>query len=101
MRDSKRDTDVYNSLLHSVGEGEGGMIWENGIEICIISYKKQITNLGSMQGTGCLGLVHWDDLEGWCWVGGRWDGGLGLGTRVYPWQIHVLAKPIQYGKVKK
>ena len=34
MRDSKRDTDVQNSLLHSVGEGEGegGMIWENGIE---------------------------------------------------------------------
>ena len=29
---SIRDTDVYNSLLDSVGEGEGGMIWENGIE---------------------------------------------------------------------
>ena len=29
-------TDVQNSLLDSVGEGEGGMIWENGIEICII-----------------------------------------------------------------
>ena len=39
MRDSKRDTGVYNSLLDSVGEG-GGMIWENGIETCIISYKK-------------------------------------------------------------
>ena len=38
MRDSKRDTDVENRLLDSVGEGEGGMIWENGIEICIISY---------------------------------------------------------------
>ena len=32
MRDSKRDTDVQNSLLDSVGEGKGGMIWENGIE---------------------------------------------------------------------
>ena len=31
-----RDTDVQNSLLNSVGEGEGGMIWENGIETCII-----------------------------------------------------------------
>ena len=39
--DSKRDTDVQNSLLDSVGEGEGGMIWENGIETCIISYTKQ------------------------------------------------------------
>ena len=53
-------------ILDSVGEGEGGMIWENGIETCIISYKKQITSPGSMQDTGCLGLVHWDDPEGWC-----------------------------------
>ena len=60
MRDSKRDADVYNSLLDSVGEGEGGMIWENGTETCIISYKKRIANLGSMQDTGYLGLVHWD-----------------------------------------
>ena len=42
MRDSKRDTEVQNSLLDSVGEGEGGMIWENGIETCIISYKKNL-----------------------------------------------------------
>ena len=40
MQDSKRDTDVKNSLLDSVGEGEGGMIGENGAEICIISYMK-------------------------------------------------------------
>ena len=61
MRDSKRDTDVWNSLLDSVGEG-GGMIWENGIETCI-SYKKQIASPGSIQDTGSLGLVHWDDPE--------------------------------------
>ena len=63
MRDSKRDTDVYNSLLDSVGEGEGEMIWENGIETCIISYVKRIASPGSMQDTECLGLVHWDDPE--------------------------------------
>ena len=40
MQVNKRDIDVYNSVLDSVGEGEGGMIWENGIEACIISYKK-------------------------------------------------------------
>ena len=40
MQDSKRDTDVQNSLLDSVGEGEGGMMWENDIETCIISYMK-------------------------------------------------------------
>ena len=47
-----------------MGEGEGGMIWENGIETCIISYMKQVASPGSMLNTGCLGLVHWDDPEG-------------------------------------
>ena len=61
---------LYNNLLDSVGEGEGGMIWRNGIETCIISYKKQITSPGSMHDTGCLGLVHWDDPEGWYGEGG-------------------------------
>ena len=65
MQDSKRDTDVQNSLLDSVVEGEGGMIWENGTETCIISYRKQIASPGSMQDTGCLRLVHLDDPEGW------------------------------------
>ena len=40
MWDSKRDTYIENSLLDSVGEGEGGMIWENNIETCILSYMK-------------------------------------------------------------
>ena len=35
MRDGKRDTNVWNRVLDSVGEGEGGMIWENGIETCV------------------------------------------------------------------
>ena len=51
--------------MDSVGEGEGGKIWENGIETCIISYKKQIASPVLMQDTGCSGLVHWDDPEGW------------------------------------
>ena len=41
----------------------GGMIWENGIETCILSCKKRIASLHSIQDTGCLGLVHWDDQE--------------------------------------
>ena len=58
--------------MDSVGEGEGGMVWENGIETYIISYKKQIANPGSMHDTGCLGLVHWDDPEGlYGEIGGR------------------------------
>ena len=47
--------------LDSVGEGEGGMIWEDSIETCILSYVKWITRPGSMHETGCSGLVHWDD----------------------------------------
>ena len=47
-----------------MGEGKGGMIWENRIETCIISYVKRITSPGSMHDTGCSGLVHWDDPEG-------------------------------------
>ena len=65
MQDSNRDTDVKNRLLDSVGEGEGGMIWENSIETCILSYVKQIASPGSMHETGCSGLVYWDDPEGW------------------------------------
>ena len=53
-----------------MGEGEGGMIWENGIEASIISYMKRITSPGSMHDTGCLGLVHWDDPERWYGKGG-------------------------------
>ena len=70
MRDSKRDTDVKNSLLDSVGEGEGGMIWQSSIETCILSYVKQICSPGSMHETGWSGLVHWDDPEGWDGEGG-------------------------------
>ena len=70
MRDSKRDTDVLNSLLDSVGEGEGRMILENGIETCKLSYVKRITSPGLMHDTVCSGLVHWDDPEGWDGEGG-------------------------------
>ena len=75
-----------------MGEGEGGMIWENGIETCIISYKKQIASLGSMQDTGCLGLVHWDDPETLYGEGG--GKGVQDGDHVYPCSIFML----MYGK---
>ena len=65
-----------------MGEGEGGMIWENSIEICIISYMKRVASLGSMHDTGCLGLVHWDDPEEGYGEGSGW------GTQVYLWRIH-------------
>ena len=70
MRDSKRDSDIKNRLLDSVGEGEGGMIWENSFETCILSYVKQITSPSSMHETGHSNLVHWDNSEGWDREGG-------------------------------
>ena len=53
-----------------MGEGEGGKIWENDIETCKISYMKRVASPGSMHDTGCLGLAHWDDPEGWYGEGG-------------------------------
>ena len=101
MLDSKRDTDVKNRLLDSVGEGEGGMIWENGIETCILSCKKRITSLGSMQDTGCLGLVHWNDPERDD-MGRVVGGGFRVGNSCTPVadSCQCMAKPIQYCKVK-
>ena len=90
MRDNKIDTDVQNSLLDSVGEGEGGMIWENGTKTCIISYMKQIASPSSMHDTGCLGMVR----------GRRREGGSGWGTRVYLWWIHADVWQNQYTIVK-
>ena len=77
-----------------MGEGEGVMIGENGIEICIISYVKQISSPGSMHDTGCSGLVHWDDPEGRFGEGG--------GRGVQDWE-HVYTRGgfmLMYGKTK-
>ena len=67
--------------MDSVGEEEGGMIWENGIETCILSCKKRIASLGLIQDTGYLGLVHWDDPERWYADGG--GRGIQDGEHVY------------------
>src|SRR5574340_105295 len=56
--------------MDSVGKGEGGKIWENGIETCEKSCMKRDASPGSMHDVGCLGLVHWDDPEGWYGEGG-------------------------------
>ena len=45
------------------GRGRGWDDLGECIETCILSCKKQIASLGSIQDTGCLGLVHWDDPE--------------------------------------
>ena len=78
MQDSKKDTDVYNGLLGSEGEGEGGMIWENGILTFMLSCKNRIASLCLTQDTAGLGLVHGDDPERCCGEGG--------GRRVHVWE---------------
>ena len=83
--------------MDSVGEGEGGEIWENSIETCIISCMKRVSSPGSMHNIGCLGLVHWDDPEGGYGEGG----GFRMGNTGIPVadSFRYLAKLIQYCKV--
>ena len=78
MQNRKRDTDVQNRLLDSVGEGEGGMFWENSTETSIISRVKQITSQGWMHETGaqgwCTGKTERDGMER------EAGGGVGMGN---------------------
>ena len=77
MQNRKRDTDIQNRLLDSVGESEGGMFWENSIETSILSRVKNITSPRLDAWDKCSGLVHWEDPEGWDGEGGGrgdWDG---------------------------
>ena len=74
-------------ILHSVGEGEGGMFRENIIETCILSRVKQITSTGWDARDKCSGLVRWEDTEG---SGGEAGGrGTWRGIHVNPWLTHV------------
>ena len=66
MQNRKRDTDVQNRLLDSVGAGEGGIFQENRIETCILSRVKQITRPGWMYETSawawCTGKTQRDGM---------------------------------------
>ena len=99
MWDSKRDIDVKNRLLDSTGEGEGGMIWENSTETCILPYVKQIANLGLMYETWRSGRVHWDDAEGWDGEGGEGAVQDGGHTYTHGWFMSMYGKN-HYNTVK-
>ena len=66
MQNRKRDTDVQNRLLDSVGEGKGGMFRENSIETSTLSRVKQITSPGWMHETSsqdwCTGKTQRDGM---------------------------------------
>ena len=75
MQNRKKDTDVQNRLLDSVGEGEGGMFRENNTETSILSRVKQITSPGWMHETGwCTGKTQRDGM------GREAGGGIGMGN---------------------
>ena len=78
MQNRKRDTDVQNRILDSVGEGEGGMFRENSIETCILSRMKQITSPGWMHETSaqawCNGKTQRNRVER------EVGGGIGMGN---------------------
>ena len=99
MQNRKRDTDVQNSLLDSVGEGEGGMFQENSIETCILSRVKQIT---------CPGWIH--ETSAWTWCTGKTQrdrverevgGGIGMGNTCKSMadSFQCMTKLLQYCKV--
>ena len=78
MQNRKRDTDVQNRLLDSVGEGEDGMFCENSIETSILSRVKETTSPGWM---------HETSAQGWCTgktqrdgMGREAEGGIGMGN---------------------
>ena len=82
MQNRKRDTDVQNRILDSVGEGEGGKFRENSIETCILSRVKQITSPGWMHETSawawCTGKTQWNQVER------EVGGGIGMGNTCNP-----------------
>ena len=99
MQNRKRDTDVQNRLLDSVGEGEGGMFLENSIETCILSIVKQISSSGWM---------HETSAQGWCTgktqrdgMGRVVGGGIRMGNTCKSMadSCQVWQKPLQYCKV--
>ena len=97
VRQQKRHRCI-NSLLDSVGEGKGGVIWENGIETCILSYVKEIASLGSMRETRCSRCTGMTQRDG---MGREVGEGFRMGntcTRMAD-SCQCMAKPLQYCKV--
>ena len=88
MEDSQRDTAVKNRILDYVGEGEGGMIWENSFEKRILPYINLMNSPILMHEAGHSKPVVWDNTEG-SGRKGRRRRILGGGTHVHPWMIHV------------
>ena len=77
------------------GRGRGWDDLGECIETCILSYMKRVASPGSMQDTGCLGLVHWDDPEG-CYGEGS-GRAVQDGEHVYTCRGFMLMYVLMYG----
>ena len=91
---------MYRTEVWTLGEGEGGMFWENSIETCILIYGETDHQPRLDAWDKCSGLVHWEDPEG---SGGE-GGGRGDRDGEYMWIhgwfiVNVWQKPLQYCKV--
>ena len=95
----KKDTDLQNSLLDSVGEGEGGMFQDNSIETCILSRVKQITSPGWMHETRartwCTGKTQRERVER------EVGGGIGMGNTCKPLAVSFQCMTKSTTKKKK
>ena len=99
MQNRKRDTDVQNRLLDSVGEGEGWMFRETALkQVYYQGWNRSPAQVGCMRQVLRAGALWRPRGIGWR---GRWEGGSGWGIHVNPWLIHVNVwqKPLQYCKV--
>ena len=70
MYETAKETLMYRTVLWTLLERERvGRFGRMALKR-VISCMKRVASPGSMHDTGCVGLVHWDDPEGWCGEGG-------------------------------
>ena len=78
--ETAKETQMYRTVFWTLGEGEGRIIWENGIETFILSYVKQIASPGLIQGARgwCTGMTQRDGM------GREVGGGFRMGNTCTP-----------------
>ena len=83
LQGSNGDTDIQNRLVDTVGEGEGGMNWENNMQTYTLPYVKQIASGNVLCDTGSSASspsALWQPRGVVC--GGRWEVGSEGGGRI-------------------
>ena len=99
MQNRKRDTDVQNRLLDSVGEVRVGCLERTGSKhLYYQGWNRPPAQVWCMRQVFWAGALGRPRGIGWR---GRWEGGSGWGIHLTPWLIHVNVwqNPLQYCKV--